>query len=63
MYSKVASTSPSHFEAHANLFRLKGIFDAYVLSPFNKKLIFELVMQGRTRNSINTELYGTLFLI
>ena len=32
-YSIVASTSPSHFEAHAGLFRLlmKGIFDAYVL--------------------------------
>ena len=23
---------------------MKGIFDAYVLSPFDKKLIFELVM-------------------
>ena len=41
---KVASTSPSNFEAHAGLFRLpmKGIFDAYVLSPFGKKFIFEL---------------------
>ena len=32
-YRKVASTSPSRFEAHAGLFRLrmKGIFYAYVL--------------------------------
>ena len=32
MKRKVASTSPSHFEAHAGLFRLlmEGIFDAYV---------------------------------
>ena len=31
-YRKVVSSSPSHFEAHAGLFRLlmKGIFDAYV---------------------------------
>ena len=32
-YCIVASTSPSHFEAHADLFRsfMKGIFDAFVL--------------------------------
>ena len=48
---KVASTSPSNFEAHAGLFRLpmKGIFDAYVLRPFGKKFIFELVASVRTR--------------
>ena len=33
IYSKVASASPSRFEAHTGLFRLlmKGIFDPYVL--------------------------------
>ena len=32
------------FEAHAGLFRwsMKGIFDAYVLWPFGKKLIYKL---------------------
>ena len=32
-YRKVASASPSHFEAHEGLLRLlmKGIFDPYVL--------------------------------
>ena len=32
-YRLVASSSPSHIEAHAGLFRLlmKGIFDPYVL--------------------------------
>ena len=48
---KVASTSPSHFEAHADLFRfsMKGIFDAYL--PFGQKSIFELVMRIRTWDS------------
>jgi hypothetical protein len=52
-YRKVASTSPSRFEANAGLFRLfvKGIFDAYELWPFGKKFIFELVMGVRTSNS------------
>ena len=42
IYRKVASSSPSRIEAHAGLFRLlmKGIFDPYVLWPFDKKLIF-----------------------
>ena len=33
-YCIVASTSPSHIEAHAGLFRslMKGIFDPYVLT-------------------------------
>ena len=37
-----ASTSPSCFETHIGLFILpmKGIFDPYVLWPFDKKLIF-----------------------
>ena len=41
----VVSTSSSHFEAHAGLFRLlmKGIFNASVLSAFDKKSFFELV--------------------
>ena len=41
-YHIVASTSPSRTEAHAGLFRslMKGIFDPYVLWPFDKKLIF-----------------------
>ena len=44
-YRKVMSSSPSHIEAHAGLFILlmKGIFDHYVLWPFDKKLIFKLV--------------------
>ena len=29
---------------------MKGIFDAYVLRPFDKKLIFELVTGVNTRN-------------
>ena len=52
MYSIVASTSPSRFEAHAGHFRLlmKGIFDAYVLWPFDKKSFFELVTRVNTRD-------------
>ena len=47
------STTPSRFETHAGLFRLlsKGIFDAYVPSPFGKKFILDLVTRVRTRNS------------
>ena len=42
LYRIVASTSPSRIEAHAGFFRslMKGIFDPYVLWPFDKKLIF-----------------------
>ena len=49
----MTSTTPSRFEAHAGLFRMlmKGIFDAYVLSPFGEKFISELVMHVRTRDS------------
>ena len=52
IYRIVASTSPSRIEAHAGLFRLlmKGIFDPYVLWPFDKKLIFKLVTRVRTRD-------------
>ena len=53
-YCKVASSSPSCFEAHAGLFRLlmKGGFYAYVLWPVGKKFIFELVTSIRTQNSM-----------
>ena len=42
----------SRFEAHAGFFKLyvKGIFYAYVLVPFGKKIIFELVTHARTRD-------------
>ena len=41
LYHKVASYNTSCLEAHAGFFRLlmKGIFDPYVLRPFDKKLI------------------------
>ena len=44
-YRKVVSSNTSHLEAHAGFFRMlmKGIFDAYVLGHFDKKIIFELV--------------------
>ena len=37
-YCKVASSNTSRYEAHAGFFRLlmKGIFDPYVLWPFDK---------------------------
>ena len=40
-YRKVASSNTSRLEAHAGFFRLlmKEIFDAYILWPFDKKLI------------------------
>ena len=40
-YHKVVSSSTLRLEAHAGFFRLviKGIFDPYVLLPFDKKLI------------------------
>ena len=50
-YCIVASASLFRFEAHTGLFRLlmKGIFDPYVLWPFDKKLIFYLVTRISTR--------------
>ena len=41
-YRKFASSNTSRLEAHEGFFRLfmKGIFDLYVLWPFDKKLIF-----------------------
>ena len=40
-YRKIASSNTSRLEAHAGIFRLlmKGIFDPYVLLPFDLKLI------------------------
>ena len=39
-------------EGHVSFFRLlmKGIFGPYVLRPFEKKIIFQLVTHIRTRN-------------
>ena len=52
MSLKVASSNTSHLEAHVGSFRLhmKGIFDPYVLLPYDKKLISELLIHVRTRN-------------
>ena len=43
----------SCLEPHPGFYRLsmKIIFDAYVLWPFGKKFIFELVTLAKTRNS------------
>ena len=51
-YRKIASSNTSHLEAHASFFRLlmKGIFDPYVLWPFDKKLISKLVTRVRTHD-------------
>ena len=51
-YSKVISSNSFCLEAHAGICRLlmKGIFDAYVLCPFDKKLILLLVRRINTRN-------------
>ena len=51
-YRKDASSNTSRLEAHAGIFRflMKGIFDPYVLWPFDKKLIFSLVTRFRTRD-------------
>ena len=46
IYCKVKSSNTSGLEAHTVIiYRLlmKGIFDANVLRPFDKKLVFELV--------------------
>ena len=51
MYRKVTSSNLSHLETHAGFFRLlmKGIFDPYVLGPFDEKFISKLVTRIRTR--------------
>ena len=52
IYCKVVSSKMSGLEAYAGFFRLlmKGIFDHYVLWPFEKKLISQLVTRIETRN-------------
>ena len=52
VYRKVGSSNTSHLETHAGFSRLlmKGIFDPYVLSPFDKKVISKLVTCVRTRD-------------
>ena len=49
-YRKIASSNTSRLEAHVGFFRLlmKGIFGPYVLWPFDKMLIFQLVTHIRT---------------
>ena len=52
MYRKISSSNTSRLEAYVGFFRLlvKGIFDPYVLWPFDKKLIFQLVTRISTRD-------------
>ena len=52
VYRIITSSNTSCLEAHAGFFILlmKGIFDPYVLWPFDKKFIFELVMSVNTRD-------------
>ena len=49
-YCKVESSNTSCLEAHADFFRLlvKGISDAYVLRPFGKTNVSELVTRVST---------------
>ena len=51
-YRKVVSSNTSCLEAHADFFRLlmKGIFDPYVLQPFDEKYIFKLLTHVKTRD-------------
>ena len=57
-YLIVASFNTFCLEAHPGIFRLlmKGIFDAYVLWPFDKKLFLELVMRVNTRDFTVSEI-------
>ena len=43
---------------------MKGIFDAYVLKPFGKKLFFEVVTRVRTHDSTVGKklIYQVLFI-
>ena len=52
VYWKVASSNMSYLEAQAGIYWLlmKGIFDVYILQPFDKKSIFELLMSVHTHN-------------
>ena len=51
-YRKVASSNTFRLKAHAGFFRLlmKGIFDPYILGPFDKKMFFEFVTRVNTRD-------------
>ena len=51
-YRKVVSSNTSRLVTHIGFFRLlmRVICDPYVLWPFNKKLIFWLLMRIRTRD-------------
>ena len=50
-YRKVVSSNTSRLEAHTAIFWLlmKGMFDLYVMLPFDKELISWLVTRIRTR--------------
>ena len=58
IYCKVVSSKMSGLEAYAGFFRLlmKGIFDPYVLCPFDKKLV--LISNA----CYNLWLYGRFYL-
>ena len=62
IYRKVASSNMSRFEAHAGFFRLfmKGIFDPYIMSPFDKKFISYLVTRVRTLDYTLVDIAGSL---
>ena len=62
-YRCVPSTSPSHFDAHAGLFRLsmKGKFDGYLLWTFGKKLISKLSTCFDTHDSTVIQSDSKLF--
>ena len=47
-YHKVASSNTSCLEAHAGIYTLlmKGIFDAYVMWPFDKKIRIRITNFG-----------------
>ena len=62
-YRKIASSNTSHLEAYM-LFQIayEGDLRCYVLWPFDKKLIFQLVTRISTRNStVNKITYQIMF--
>ena len=69
-YRKIGSFNTSRLEEHADIYILlmKGIFDAYVLWPFDKNVIFELVTRINTRDYTvlvigNFQLLKTILLV
>ena len=52
---KVASSYTSRLEAHAGIYRflMKGIFNAYVIWPFDKKLFFEIILRIDTLSDVH----------